>query len=485
MWKRCLIEKSRPFSQIGGGGEFRPLNTILSQQGISHRISCPHTHQQQGSVERKHRHLVETGLSLLASASMPLKFWDEAFFTASFLINRLPSPVTQNKSPFEILFHTTPDYNFLKVFGCACWPHLRPYNKHKLAFRSQLCVFLGYSFQHKGYRCLHIPSGRIYISRNVVFDETMFPFHTNSMSAATQSTQPIHLPSTLQLFPSPHVTPSPTHDPPLVPLEPSSSLSPHNSQTHVAQPSSALQLAQVPPTLPPNVPITATCSHEPPIAIVPTNAPHATIGCPPRPTHTMQTRSKSHVHKPRTFKDGTIPYPQPKALLAMTDAQFEEPTSFTAANKLAPWRAAMNSEFNALLQNGTWTLVPRKPHMNLVGCKWIYKIKRKSDGTLDRYKARLVAKGFHQQPGIDYGDTFSPVVKPTTIRMVLSIAVSSNWCIKQLDVTNAFFTWIFEGRCIYDSTTRIYSSILSRSCVSSQKVTLRLETSSTGVVLSP
>jgi hypothetical protein len=111
----------------------------------------------------------------------------------------------------------------------------------------------------------------------------------------------------------------------------------------------------------------------------------------------------------------------------MTDAQFEEPTSFTAANKLAPWRAAMNSEFNALLQNGTWTLVPRKPHMNLVGCKWIYKIKRKSDGTLDIYKARLVAKGFHQQPGIDYGDTFSLVVKPTTIRMVLSIAVSSNW----------------------------------------------------------
>ena len=107
---------------------------------------------------------------------MPLKFLDEAFTTAVYLINRLPSRVIGNTTPLERLFHQKPDYNSLKIFGCACYPNLRPYNRHKLEFRSTQCVFLGYSNLHKGYKCLEVTTGRIYISRDVVFDETLFPF---------------------------------------------------------------------------------------------------------------------------------------------------------------------------------------------------------------------------------------------------------------------------------------------------------------------
>ncbi|CAH9142317.1 unnamed protein product [Cuscuta epithymum] len=98
----------------------------------------------------------------------------------------------------------------------------------------------------------------------------------------------------------------------------------------------------------------------------------------------------------------------------------------------------MADEFNALLSNQTWDLVPWDGLKNVVGCKWVYKTKYNSDGTVERHKARLVAQGFKQQAGVDFAETFSLVVKPTTVRLVLSIAVSLGWCIRQLDVKNAF-----------------------------------------------
>uniref|UniRef100_A0A2N9GWL1 Reverse transcriptase Ty1/copia-type domain-containing protein n=1 Tax=Fagus sylvatica TaxID=28930 RepID=A0A2N9GWL1_FAGSY len=131
----------------------------------------------------------------------------------------------------------------------------------------------------------------------------------------------------------------------------------------------------------------------------------------------MLTLSKNNISKPKLPTDGTVRYPLPKALLATTDtiSSLPEPTCFIVASKDPQWRKAMNIE-----------------------CKWVFRIKRLADGSIERYKAQLVAKGFHQQPGIDYDETYNPVIKPTMVHTVLSIAISTGWSVQQIDIQNAF-----------------------------------------------
>jgi histone deacetylase 1/2 len=102
------------------------------------------------------------------------------------------------------------------------------------------------------------------------------------------------------------------------------------------------------------------------------------------------------------------------------------------------WHTVMQEELQALHSNQTWSLAPLHPSMNVIGRRWVYKIKRHVDGQIVRYKARLVAHGFSQQEGIDYLETFGPMIKPTMVRLVLTIVVSYGWEVHQLDVHNAF-----------------------------------------------
>ena len=122
----------------------------------------------------------------------------------------------------------------------------------------------------------------------------------------------------------------------------------------------------------------------------------------------------------------------------MSITAITEPSSYAEASSHDCWIKAMQAELNALQQNHTWILTPLPPHKKAIGCRWVYKVKHNADGTIERYKARLVAKGYSQQEGLDFLDTFSPVAKLTTVRMLLALAALRNWHLRQLDVNNAF-----------------------------------------------
>ena len=127
-----------------GGGEFtsNEFKTYLSNHGIAHHISCPYTPQQNGVVERKHRHIIEIAIALLSQASLSYSFWTFAVQTAISLINVLPTSVLDWQSPWSTLYSTSPDVSQFKVFGCACYPNLRPYTAHKLEPRTRECLFI-------------------------------------------------------------------------------------------------------------------------------------------------------------------------------------------------------------------------------------------------------------------------------------------------------------------------------------------------------
>ncbi|KAJ0852435.1 putative RNA-directed DNA polymerase [Helianthus annuus] len=436
---KTLVEKffGTPLVSLfsDNGGEYIGIIPYLQTNGISHFTTPPHTPEQNGVAERRHRHIVETGLSLLYHANLPLHFWTHAFQTVVYLINRLPTPVLDHLSPFTRLYKTNPKYTKLKPFGCLCFPWLRPYASSKLHPRSTKCIFLGYSSSKSAFKCYDPVSHRLYHSRHVEFVEHVFPFHSTpaiTLPSVTELT--IHPPSS----PLPSHTPTPTHIlPPNPPTSPTTTHTPiPPNHTSSLPPSPTTSTAPTEPTTPSiSSSDTESSSATPSTDSPSSNTSHSSIPSPPpvnsRPQRTRKPNSK--YFNPNVVNTTTT-HPIPPTL---------EPTSHTQALKDQKWRAAMDCEFNALLQNATWELVPHTS-TTPIGCKWVYRIKRNPDGSIDKYKARFVAKGFHQQYGKDYFETFSPVTKPVTIRTILSIALSKNWPLRQLDVNNAFLHGILH-----------------------------------------
>nr|GEX28942.1 ribonuclease H-like domain-containing protein [Tanacetum cinerariifolium] len=307
-------------------------------------------------------------------------------------------------------FLRQPNYADLRVFGCLCYPHL--HTNHKLEPHATPSIFLGYPTNHRGYRCLDLYTDKIILSRHVTFDETVFPYGSmtpNNSPAYTfldtspnliqqhllsNSTKIPNLPSTVHR----HSTcPTTNFQPNTSSARPTNS-TPTPPKQQPAQNSPIQQQAQ-----PPTPPVQQQ---------VPTHTIDSTVNLNPTSTHPMVTRfhvGTNHPTKPYACHVSPI-----SPLLKSYTHAFNDPH----------WYRAMLDEYNALIKNKTWILVPRPHNVNIVRCLWLFRHKHNADGSLNCYKARLVANGSSQLAGIDVDETFRPVVKPATIRTVLSLAIS-------------------------------------------------------------
>jgi hypothetical protein len=207
--------------QCDNGREFdnHASYSFFLTHGIQLNLSCPYTSAQNGRAKRMIRTTTHVIHCLLFQVSIPASYWAEALHTATHL-NRLPSKAVSHPTPHFALYSIAPSYDHLRVFGCACYPNTSATTPHKLSPRSIRYLFLGYSPDHKGYRCLDLASHRIIISRHVVVDEDVFPL--------VGSSPPTDLDSLLESDPvppplqAPRLAPLPTpraaSTPPLAPL---------------------------------------------------------------------------------------------------------------------------------------------------------------------------------------------------------------------------------------------------------------------------
>jgi len=323
---------------------------LLKSHDTLPQLSCPHTPQQNGVFERKHRHIIEIVCTLLFSSKLHAKFWGEAALTSSYLINRIPSRVLQNKSPYELLYGTPPDYTHLRTFGSTGFV-LLPSNEwsSKFSTRLVLCTFVGYAVEQKCYRCGDSAVQRVRISRNVTFWEDIpfmsLPKNNNPTYVLSDPFSDYH-----SLFPSEH-PPHRTSPTPHSPLASTLSL----SSTVSASPTPSLSLVS---------------------PLVSSTSASDTVNLDP-------ARYLSRICHPPSYLNNFNWH-----ALFVFDAH--EPRSHREASAHSEWVDAMHFEITALQKTNTWQVTTLHPGKTLVGCRWVYRVKTRADG----YKARLVAQGF-------------------------------------------------------------------------------------------
>jgi hypothetical protein len=383
----------------------------MQKKGIIHQKSVIYSPQQNGTAERMNRTLIEKAKCLLFDAGLPKKFWAEAVNQSAFLINKIIASAT-GKTPDEIFFgRNHMKLSDLKLFGSKVTVHVPKEKRKKLDQKAEEMIFIGYDNESPGYRCIDVRTHKLVISRDVKFlNEDAEPVLNEDeqptddehiLNEEEQSTDDEHIPNEEEQS---------TDDEDASPHESSHEESEHEPERTVAQTVDTHVDEQEDDYEPDD---TGDPDYEPDVTIINNNIPRAT-----------RSRAKPHPFDLNYFAFYTEPDSLKSALEDGSDGR--------------KWKTAMEEEIKSHQLNNTWVLDDLPPGRKAIKAKWVFKKKINEAGEVARYKARLVAKGCSQKFGLDYNETFSPVVRHSSVRLLMALAIKNKMKIHQMDVVTAY-----------------------------------------------
>lgn len=384
------------------GGEYinAEFNKYLKESGIARQLSVPHSPQQNGVAERANRTLVEMARTMMLHAGVKDNLWAEAIMTAAYLRNRCPTKHLDDKTPYEIWHGRKPNVSHFRTFGSYCVA-LNKSHKRKFEKRGQDYIMVGYSLVSKAYRLYDKEQRKVIERRDVIFDENRLQ--------QEEDQKPNNDCFTLYLSQN-----KPQQDVENIQEE---SVDQQASEDGGSQPISGnIESGSGDEDCFGTADENSGSDNQVEVARKGPGRPKIVrTGKPGRPRKVYNVLNRiSTENVPQTVKE------------ALESSNSKE------------WQEAMVAEFTALEKNQTWDMVDLPPKSKAIGCKWVFALKRNKRGEIERYKARLVAKGCSQRYGFDYKETFSPVVRYATIRMLLAIAVQERMHLHQIDVSTAY-----------------------------------------------
>lgn len=410
------------------------LQAYLRQHGIVHETTVPYSPAQNGVSERANRTIIEKVRCMLQDAGLDDRFWAEAVHTAVYIKNRTPTKAVMGATPHEKWTGKKVDISHFKIFGCVAYALI--HNRKKLDSKSKQYIFVGYCEESKGYRLVDPENPTTCIkSRDVVFFENKF--HSNCLNNN-------NIMSYDDIISIPLSQNTVKNDSTDNTMQQSDNHMPESESLHGQCTAESLECFS-------DDIITKSRKRQRRQEIIEIHEPLNDTGNGESSgpstdnvldeTYIPGTSSLcSEDTNPPSF-ESMVDLGESGFMSCMLSCSTDEPMTVQEAmnsKDADKWRAAMQDEYDSFNKNNCWKLVDPEEGQRPIKCKWVFKIKRDLNGKILRYKARLVAKGFTQRYGIDYQETFAPVVRYSTIRMLLALAVEYNLNIDQLDVKTAF-----------------------------------------------